>query len=160
MPSLVPIRVYLAAPLFTQGEWLWNERFSEELRQRSFEVILPQRRAESMLAGGEPFNASLLFKANVDAIESASVIVAILDGADADSGTAWECGYAYKAGIPIIAVRTDIRAGGDDAEAATNLMLSTSSECVVVLPVAARCDLVWVADKVSAAVRRAVEGGS
>src|SRR5689334_20493882 len=107
MPAPYSLRVYLAGPLFTQAEWLWNERFADELRARSLDVILPQQRAQPMLTGHESFDALILFKANVEAIDSAAAVVAVLDGADADSGTAWECGYAFKAGIPIIAVRTD-----------------------------------------------------
>jgi nucleoside 2-deoxyribosyltransferase len=155
MPSPHCIRVYVAGPLFTQAEWLWNERLAKELANQSLDVILPQRRAEPMLTGKEPFNASVLFQANVNALNSAEAVVAILDGPDADSGTAWECGYAYKSGIPIIGIRTDIRAGGDDAETGVNLMLSMCSEPLVVLPMASRSDLSWIAGKLAKAVRQA-----
>src|SRR5579864_2546635 len=106
------IRVYLAGPLFTQAEWQWNERLAQALRDRSLEVTLPQLGAEPMLTGRKPFDAASLFQTNVENIETADALVAVFDGADADSGTAWECGYAFKAGIPVIGVRTDIRAGG------------------------------------------------
>jgi len=48
--------------------------------------------------------------------------------ADPDSGTSFECGLAYALGIPIVAVRTDFRAGGDALPgqrlATINLMLA------------------------------------
>ena len=63
-----------------------------------------------------------------DYIQQANPFAAILDGADADSGTCWECGYAYARGKPVIAVRTDLRAGEDMG---LNLMLSRSARAVV-----------------------------
>ena len=46
-------------------------------------------------------------------MHSSIAVVAILDGADADSGTCWECGFAVSQGIPVIVVRTDFRLSGD-----------------------------------------------
>lgn len=149
------IRVYLAGPLFTQAEWQWNERLAERFRERGLDVILPQRGAEPMLSGEVEFNAEALFKMNVEHIESADVVVAIFDGADIDSGTAWECGYAFKLEKPVVGIRTDIRAGGDDPKAGTNLMLSASCSCVVPVPLANRTDLSTVAERVVEAVTRA-----
>jgi nucleoside 2-deoxyribosyltransferase len=48
-----------------------------------------------MLQEKEKFDPGLLFRENLIAIDRAKIVVAILDGADADSGTAWECSYAY-----------------------------------------------------------------
>jgi hypothetical protein len=56
-------------------------------------------------------------------------VVAILDGADADSGTCWECGYATAKGIPVIAVRTDFRNSGDIK--GFNAMLYYSASVIV-----------------------------
>ena len=72
------------------------------------------------------------------ACASADALVAILDGADADSGTSFECGLAYALGIPIVAVRTDFRGGGDDlpgqALPTINLMLAQAVAAAVHLP--------------------------
>ena len=105
-----------------------------------------------MLKGEEPFDAEALFRANVEGIESADAVVAILDGADADSGTSWECGYAFKAQRPVIGVRTDIRAGGDDPKAGTNLMLSVGCVAIVSIPPGARDDMGLAAAKIVSAV--------
>lgn len=157
MPSA---RVYLAGPLFTQAEWLWNEHIATRLTQRSLEVLVPQRRAEPMLMGKEPFNPGLLFEENLRQIENADAIVAILDGADPDSGTSWECGYAFKLGTPVIGVRSDIRAGGDDPATAINLMLSIGCAEFVRVPFEIRSDIAWVADRIVEAVRHALESKS
>jgi nucleoside 2-deoxyribosyltransferase len=107
-----------------------------------------------MLKGIQGFDPRALFQANTDAIEQSDVVVAIFDGPDVDSGTAWECGYAFKMGRPVIGVRSDIRAGGDDAATATNLMLSMSSAELVSIPFAVRDDVDFVADRVSETVQR------
>lgn len=146
--------VYLAGPLFTQAEWQWNERLAQKLREGSINVILPQHRAEPMLKGAQPFDADFLFRANVESIENADIVVAIFDGVDVDSGTAWECGYAFKAHRPVIGVRTDIRAGGDDGKTSTNLMLSMSCSAIVSVPFGIRDDVTWVASEILAAVQR------
>ena len=46
-----------------------------------------------------------------------------MNGADSDSGTCFECGYAFAKGKKIIAVRTDFRAGESGG---LNAMLSYS----------------------------------
>ncbi|HEY2154849.1 MAG TPA: nucleoside 2-deoxyribosyltransferase, partial [Isosphaeraceae bacterium] len=55
-----------------------------------------------------------------------------------DSGTCFECGLAFALGIPIVALRTDFRAGGDALPgqklATINLMLAQASARVVNLP--------------------------
>jgi nucleoside 2-deoxyribosyltransferase len=148
-----PICVYLAGPLFTQAEWQWNLRLAEALHRCSLEVILPQNGAAPMLAGQQDFDARGLFELNLKSIDSADVIVAIFDGADVDSGTAWECGYAFKAAKPVVGVRTDLRAGGDDPQAAINLMLSISCHRTVVVPPKDRIDVSAVAQSIADAVR-------
>jgi nucleoside 2-deoxyribosyltransferase len=65
----------------------------------------------------------------VQGIEEADVVVAVLDGPDGDSGTAWECGYAYARSKPLLGVRTDLRAGSEDD--GMNLMLRRSVSAVV-----------------------------
>jgi nucleoside 2-deoxyribosyltransferase len=50
-----------------------------------------------------------------------------MDGADPDSGTAWECGYAFGKGKPVVCYRTDFRISGDSKDAPYNLMLSESA---------------------------------
>jgi len=52
------------------------------------EVFLPQEQEPGMDAAG-------IFATDVGGIDWAAALVAIMDGPDPDSGTAWECGYAY-----------------------------------------------------------------
>jgi len=55
-------------------------------------------------------------------------MVAVIDGADADSGTAWEMGYAFALGKRVIALRTDFRSVGINEK--VNLMLEQSATVV------------------------------
>ena len=58
-----------------------------------------------------------------------------MDGSDPDSGTCWECGYAYKK-KPSILFRTDFREAGDVPGSPVNLMLSASAVKVILAPLA------------------------
>ena len=144
--------VYFAGPLFTQAEWRWNAKLIQAMRGKGYDLIAPQEQAIAMLNGTTPFDPHVLFRTNIEGIERCNAVVAILDGADIDSGTAWECGYAYKIGRPIVGIRTDLRAGGDDPKASVNLMISQSCNKLVVLPFGKRDDEAWIAKEVIAAL--------
>ena len=107
------MKIYLAAPVFSQMERQYNRRLSEKLSAllpRS-EVILPQDFRVG--PSGSSFNdrryLAALYKRCMKEISSADVVLALLDGADADSGVAFEAGYARGQGKPVLGVRTDYR---------------------------------------------------
>ncbi|ADV61818.1 nucleoside 2-deoxyribosyltransferase [Isosphaera pallida ATCC 43644] len=118
------MRLYFAGPLFTQAERLWNHTIVQGLRLAGHEVFLPQE----AIAELESLEAATIFELDLDGVRAAEALVAVLDGADPDSGTCFECGVAYALGRPIVAVRTDFRAGGDALPGqkmpTINLMLS------------------------------------
>jgi nucleoside 2-deoxyribosyltransferase/predicted secreted protein len=119
-------RVYLAAPLFSEAERAYNRSVAALLREHLFAVHLPQECGDSS-AERSSDHTSEIFAENLAALAAADVVVAIIDGADTDSGTAWEMGYAYAQGIPVIALRTDFRQVG--ASERVNLMLEEAA-CV------------------------------
>ena len=120
-------RVYLAAPLFSEAERLYNVHIAGLLKKNLFEVCLPQDAGDDS-AAREKNVQDRLFSANTKALEEADIVVAIIDGADADSGTAWEMGYAFARGKPVIALRTDFRCVGTSEK--VNLMLEQSATVV------------------------------
>ena len=128
------MRLYFAGPLFTQAERGWNHRVAMALRLLGHSVFLPQEAVTCL----DSLDADTIFRLDVDGVRSAQAVVAILDGADPDSGTAFECGLAYALRIPIVAVRTDFRAGGDalpgQAIGTINLMLSQAASAIVSIP--------------------------
>ena len=125
------MNLYLAGPLFTQAERSWNLRLAALLTRAGHSVFLPQAEVQAIAT----LDADTIFHVDVDGVRSADAVVAVLDGADPDSGTSFECGLAYALGIPIVAVRTDFRAGGDalpgQRMATINLMLAQAATAVV-----------------------------
>jgi nucleoside 2-deoxyribosyltransferase len=113
--------IYLAGPLFTLGERHFNSALAERLRQLGYSVFVPQEQEHRELT------SEYIFSVDVGGVDKARVVVAIFDGPDPDSGTSWECGYAYGKGKPIIAVRTDFRGIGDGVLAPYNIMLWQSA---------------------------------
>ncbi len=124
------MEIYLAGPLFTQAERRWQRELAGALRSHDLRVFLPQDDAGLPLLR-EPPDFHGAFEACRDAIDRADAVVAVLDGSDADSGTAWECGYAHARGKPIVAIRTDFRGGEDQG---LNLMLRRSAAAIVEHP--------------------------
>lgn len=126
------MRIYMAGPLFTVAEIEFNRALATALRVRGHEVFLPQENEQS----SDDLNA--IFKSDVAGIDWAQLVLGNLDGADSDSGTCWELGYAYGKNMPTIVYRTDFRVGKVDI---VNLMMTESANCVVLLPFSNITDL-------------------
>jgi nucleoside 2-deoxyribosyltransferase/predicted secreted protein len=120
-------RVYLAAPLFSEAERFFNTSVARLLRDNLFDVHLPQEAGDNSDTRDNRKQENIFFS-NKTALEESDVVVAIIDGADADSGTAWEMGYASAEGKPVIALRTDFRRIGNHEH--VNLMLEQSAKVV------------------------------
>ena len=118
------MKIYLAGPLFTAAERSFNQRLRDLLVKRGHQVWLPQEH-EPRSRGARD-----IFLTDVEGLDSSDVVVANMDGPDPDSGTCWECGYAYKK-KPIIVYRTDFRKSGDTKTSAYNLMLTESENEIV-----------------------------
>jgi nucleoside 2-deoxyribosyltransferase len=127
------MRIYFAGPLFSAAERDWNASLAAALRAAGHEVFLPQEQEPGKDAKG-------IFATDVGGIDWAEGLVAIMDGADPDSGTCWEVGYAYGK-KPIVLVRTDMRRNAGSGGSGYNPML-TESATVRVDAVAAPMDRV------------------
>jgi nucleoside 2-deoxyribosyltransferase len=108
------MRIYLAGPVFTTAERSFNQELARRLRASGHEVWLPQEHDSD--------DKEVLFQICVEGILWSEVVVACLDGPDPDSGTCAECGFAFLK-RPIVAYRTDFRAGGDGGSWNYNLVL-------------------------------------
>jgi len=115
--------VYLAAPLFSDAECDFNSMLRDQLEGISMSVFLPQEHSNDIDSGRDARQESI-FSKNVAAIDKADILVAVLDGVDVDSGTAWEIGYAHALGKPVYGLRTDFRTLG--IEGVVNLMVERS----------------------------------
>jgi len=61
--------------------------------------------------------------ANEEAIRNCDIVLAVLDGADVDSGTASEVGFAYALGKTILGYRGDFRRTGENEGCIVNLQV-------------------------------------
>jgi nucleoside 2-deoxyribosyltransferase len=124
------MKIYLAGPLFSTAERDFNARLARLLRDLGHEIWLPQESEQATMTPAQ------IFKEDVAGIDWAEVVVANMDGPDPDSGTCWECGYAYRK-KPVVVFRTDFRVGYEarpasppaqhDEQAPYNLMLTESA---------------------------------
>ena len=108
---------------------MWNRRLAQTILMKSgaYEIILPQEEAKKAIdENGIDFGK--IKEICLKGIVSCDYLLAILDGADSDSGTCFECGYAYARDKVIIGVRTDLRAGEDQG---LNAMLNRSCRSVI-----------------------------
>jgi nucleoside 2-deoxyribosyltransferase len=121
VPENAMTKLYLAGPLFSLAEQGFNADLARFLKAEGFEVWLPQEHEPRAKT------ARAIFEMDVAAIDAADMVVACMDGPDPDSGTAWECGYAFAKGKPIVCYRTDFRISGDTEGAPYNLMLTESA---------------------------------
>lgn len=104
------MKVYLAGPLFGVAEREFNQRLAELITAKAadIEVFVPQLEA-AKLADDDQFMKQMFHRC-IEALDSSDAVLAVMDGSDSDSGTCIECGYAFARGIPIVGVRTDLRA--------------------------------------------------
>lgn len=118
-------RVYLASALFSEAERNYNRFVADALKQLGLEIFLPQ---DGVKDNGQLIltkkSMGEIFKKDVSEIDKCDFIVAIIEGTDIDSGTAWEIGYAYATKKPVFGLRTDSRIFGGDEHC--NLMIEES----------------------------------
>jgi len=117
--------IYLAGPLFTQAEVAFNQQLAAGLRSAGYNIYLPQ---EECAGTTEPAE---LFRICVKGLDQASLVLVVLDGPDADSGSCFEMGYAYGRQVPIVGLRTDFRGSGEHM--GLNLMLTNSCAHLVLM---------------------------
>ena len=121
------MNIYQAGPLFTAAEIQWQKNFSQQLISAGYVVQWPRdffTQQEIEHWGVEA--SKKIMDRDRTAIDACDVVVALLDGTQVDDGTAWEIGYAYAKGKPVIGIRTDFRNAGDTAHGRVNAMIEGS----------------------------------
>jgi len=123
--------IYLAGPLFTHAEQVWLRGAKAELTQRGYDVCWPFE----LFKDGQIEAWGLTAPRRVmehcrDALDKSEFVIAWLDGAQVDDGTAWEVGYAHAKGKLIYGIRTDSRQAGDTSYSVVNAMIEAS--CIII----------------------------
>jgi nucleoside 2-deoxyribosyltransferase len=113
------VKVFLAAPLFSEAEREFNSKIAKRLRENGFEVWLAQE--APFIEQGTHREKKMIYEGDISALKSSDVVVAVLDGAVVDAGVAYEMGYAKALGKPVLGLKTDHRTFSRMEE--VNLML-------------------------------------
>jgi nucleoside 2-deoxyribosyltransferase len=114
------MKAYIAGPLFDEGERWWIERIERLVADAGFETFLPHRDNPPK----DETNVAEIFANDRRGIDECDVVIASLNGVITDDGTAWELGYAFALGKPIIGLHTDWRRRFDHET--VNLMIECS----------------------------------
>lgn len=117
--------VYLAGPLFDEGERWFMEQLDELVVDCGFRTFLPHRDNPPKTAD----NVAEIFANDRNGIDEASIVVANLNGVTTDDGTAWEVGYAFARDKTLIGFHTDWRSRFPDE--VVNLMIEKSLDHLV-----------------------------
>lgn len=95
-------KIYLASPLFTDYERQKVQSVASILRNMGYEVYVPMEHTiEDAWEMPNHEWAKKVFDEDVKAIQEADEVYCIYYGLYSDSGTAWECGYAYALRKPV-----------------------------------------------------------
>lgn len=122
--------IYLAAPLFTAAEQAFNASLATKLVAAGWNPLVPQDFC--LPFAGPPADFAGIYRACLDHLGRARAVLAVLDGADPDSGTCFEVGWAVAHGIPVVGLRTDLRPGEDGG--LPNCMLTRSCAAITRTP--------------------------
>jgi len=98
-------RVYLASPFFNNKEIEYLEQVEAILEEKGLQVFSPFRNPidEQVEVGSRQWSIETFMK-DIKYIKWAELVVAIYHGNYSDSGTAWELGYAFATGMPVILI--------------------------------------------------------
>lgn len=115
------IRIYIAGPLFSEGERQYNKYLSDFLENLGFETFLPQRdghKLSDLLANETTKSAAMtkIFNRDINELQKADVVIFVMDGRVPDEGACVEIGYAYARGKECIGLKTDSRTLMSDAD--------------------------------------------
>ena len=96
------MKIYLASPLFTEYERNKVEMAAKNLRKAGHEVYVPmEHQIENAWSMSNAEWGKKVFEEDVKEIRECDKVICLYYGLYSDSGTAWECGFAYGIGKPV-----------------------------------------------------------
>lgn len=100
------MKIYLASPFFNEKE-LENVKIAEKiLTERGFSLFSPRlNEVRTDEITQQSWWSKETFMKDKKFIDWADVVVMLYYGGYSDSGTAWECGYAYGTNTPVVVVQ-------------------------------------------------------
>ena len=100
-------KVYIAGPLFDDHERDYLEKIATSLEAIGYQTFLPHRDAGLVKGEFTEIKKSEIFDIDMNALNDADIVVALLTGRDVDSGTAAEVGIAYTQGKRLIGINAN-----------------------------------------------------
>lgn len=98
------MKLYLASPFFNETELNYVKAAEEILRKRGYEVFSP--REQEIRTGYNGWDEDC-FVGDINGILNSDAVVLLYHGNYSDSGTAFECGFAYANNIPVFVVHVN-----------------------------------------------------
>lgn len=99
------MKIYLASPLFNDEEIGNIKKVENILRKKGFSVFSPREHEVRGSEVGTSAWSLSTFNEDRRFIDWCDAMVMLYYGNYSDSGTAWECGYAYATHKPVIVVQ-------------------------------------------------------
>ncbi|GGE68450.1 nucleoside 2-deoxyribosyltransferase [Priestia taiwanensis] len=116
--------VYLASPFFNDKEIVFIEQVEHILESNpTFNVFSPRKLETPDFTPQTPEWAQHIFEADITHLDTADIVVAIIQDNYDDTGTSFEIGYAFATKKPVILVYNSANT--------QNLMLTQSCHAVV-----------------------------
>lgn len=100
-------KVYMAGPLFNEGDRFTNQNNSDALRAIGYTTFLPQEVV--ITTESSELVKAACFYMDLKAIRLCDVLLANCNGIEVDSGTAAEIGLAYGLGKKMLLYKSDVR---------------------------------------------------
>lgn len=126
------MKVYLASPFFNEREVRIYNQVIDLLRSRaSIDLFVPREHTipNAWDLPNEVW-AENVFAVDLLALQKAEVVVVLNFGMYSDSGTAWECGYAYATGKTVVNVVLDSHTNKENHY---SLMMLNGSQATITL---------------------------
>ncbi|MFF2089895.1 PfkB family carbohydrate kinase [Paenibacillus sp. NPDC058174] len=127
----LPKKVYLAGPFFNKQEIYWVIHISERLKNAQFTVLSPLHENGVINADTSFEQRKKVFQADIDLINDADVVVALID--QDDTGTCFEMGYAFKKGVPVYGLKTSEKKLNNMIQFGCNQLFENIEELIEVL---------------------------
>jgi nucleoside 2-deoxyribosyltransferase len=99
------MKLYIAGKLCSGSEVEMLEKVAKLCETKGFTTFLPHRDVGPCK---DINDVQRVFKGDIkQGFKDCDAVVALLDGLHVGAGTAWELGYAYAKGVPVVGLKTD-----------------------------------------------------
>lgn len=101
-------QAYLASPFFKNKEIHVYDEVIKILKEKGYDLFIPRdHEVENAWGKSNTEWARDVFIADLNALNKADIVFVINHGMYSDSGTAWECGYAYAKEKMVVNILVD-----------------------------------------------------